>query len=56
MYLFKSSTCFEQLCAHTQGDNCINTSFQSDYTRSFINKIVLLRMSTGLFKTCTGFK
>ena len=24
MYLFKSSTCFEQLCAHPQEDNCIN--------------------------------
>jgi len=22
--LFKSSTCFEQLCAHPQEDNCIN--------------------------------
>jgi hypothetical protein len=23
--LFESSTCFEQLCAHPQEDNCINT-------------------------------
>jgi len=26
IYLFESSTCFEQLCAHPQEDNCINTS------------------------------
>ena len=25
IYLFESSTCFEQLCAHPQEDNCINT-------------------------------
>jgi len=31
--LFESSTCFEQLCAHPQEDNCINT-------------IVFLKMST----------
>jgi len=24
--LYKSSTCFEQLCAHPQGDNCIDTA------------------------------
>jgi hypothetical protein len=24
--LFESLTCFEQLCAHSQGDNCINTT------------------------------
>ena len=24
--LFESSTCFEQLCAHHQEDNCINTT------------------------------
>ena len=24
--LFESSTCFEQLCAHPQKDNCINTT------------------------------
>jgi len=24
IYLFESSTCFEQLCAHPQEDNCIN--------------------------------
>jgi len=24
--LFESSTCFEQPCAHTQEDNCINTT------------------------------
>jgi hypothetical protein len=24
--LFESSTCFEQLCAHLQDDNCINTT------------------------------
>jgi hypothetical protein len=24
--LFESSTCFEQLCAHPQEDNCINTT------------------------------
>jgi len=24
--LFESSTCFEQLCAHTQEDKCINTT------------------------------
>jgi len=29
---------------------------QSDYTRSCIHTIVLLRMSTGLFETCRGFK
>jgi hypothetical protein len=29
---------------------------QSDYTRSCINKIVLLRMSTVLLETCRGFK
>jgi len=23
--LFESSACFEQLCAHPQGDNCMNT-------------------------------
>jgi len=26
IHLFKSSTCFEQLCAHPQEDNCINTT------------------------------
>jgi len=26
LYLFESSTCFEQLCAHPQEDNCINTT------------------------------
>jgi hypothetical protein len=26
IYLFKSSTCFEQLRAHPQEDNCINTA------------------------------
>jgi hypothetical protein len=25
--LFESSTCFEQLCAHPQEDNCMNTIF-----------------------------
>jgi len=25
--LFESSTCFEQLCAHPQEDNCIDTTF-----------------------------
>jgi len=29
---------------------------QSDYTRSCINTIVPLRMSTQLLETCTGFK
>jgi hypothetical protein len=29
---------------------------QSDYTRCRINIIVLLRMSTGLLRTCRGFK
>jgi hypothetical protein len=29
---------------------------QSDYTRSCINTIVHLRMSTELLKTCRGFK
>jgi len=29
---------------------------QSDYTRSCINTIVLLKMSTKLLKTCRGFK
>jgi len=24
--LFESSTCFEQLCAYPQEDNCINTT------------------------------
>jgi len=24
--LFESSTCFEQLCAHPQEDNCIDTT------------------------------
>ena len=24
--LFESSTCFEQICAHPQEDNCINTT------------------------------
>ena len=80
--------CFEQLCAHPQEDNCMNTTsgiitlkisewskitkitrthrgcnaatmycsyfsnfrpltyFQSDYTRSCIHTIVLLKMST----------
>jgi len=28
----------------------------SDYTRSCINTIVLLRMSTELLETCRGFK
>ena len=71
--LFESCTCFEQLCAHPQEDNRINTTFgiitvlvavryegqeflldlhtrrpltQSDYTRSCVHTIVLLRMST----------
>jgi len=30
--------------------------FQSDYTRSCINTIVLLKMSTELLKTWRGFK
>jgi len=25
--LFESSTCLEQLCAHPQEDNCINTTY-----------------------------
>jgi len=29
---------------------------QSDYTRSCIHTIVLLRMSTQLLETCRGFK
>jgi len=29
---------------------------QSDYTRSCINTVVLLRMSTELLETCRGFK
>jgi len=29
---------------------------QSDYTRSCINPIVLLRMSAELLETCRGFK
>jgi len=29
---------------------------QSDYTRSCINTIVLLRMSTKVLETCKGFK
>jgi len=29
---------------------------QSDYTRSCINTIVLLRISTQLLETCRGFK
>jgi len=29
---------------------------QSDYTRSCINTIVLLKMNTKLLETCTGFK
>jgi len=29
---------------------------QSDYTRSCIHTIVLLRMSTSLLETCRGFK
>jgi len=72
--LFESSTCFEQVCAHPQEDNCMNTTTgivnlyywpsgmqvkmvhldlhtgrqltHSDYTRSCIYTIVLLRMST----------
>jgi len=32
------------------------TYFQSDYTRSCIHTVVLLRMSTKLFETCRGFK
>jgi hypothetical protein len=57
--LFESSTCFEQLCAHPQEDNCIATNSgitHSDYTRSCINTIVLLRISTVLLETCRGFK
>jgi len=69
IHLFESSTRFEQLCAHPQQDNCINTTSvlvavrytgrpltQSDYTRSCIHTIVLLRMSTQLLETCRGFK
>jgi hypothetical protein len=26
VYLFESSKCFEQLCAHPQEDSCINTT------------------------------
>jgi len=26
IYLFESSTCFEQLCAHPHEDNCMNTT------------------------------
>jgi len=29
---------------------------ESDYTRSCINTLVLLKMSTELLKTCRGFK
>ena len=67
--LFESSTCLEQLCAHPQEDNCINTTSvlvavrytgrpltQSNYTRSCINTIVLLKMSEELLETCRGFK
>jgi hypothetical protein len=67
IWLFQSSTCFELLCAHPQEDSCINTTSgilrytgrpltQSDYTRSCIDTVVLLRMSTDLLETCTGFK
>ena len=26
IFLFECSTCFEQLCAHPQEDNCMNTT------------------------------
>jgi len=73
LHLFESSVCFEQLSAHPQKDNCMNTASgiitvlvavrytgrpltQSDYTRSCIHTIVLLRMSTELLETSRGFK
>jgi hypothetical protein len=72
MCLFESSTSFEQLYAHPQEDNCINTTSgvvtlvlvavrytgrpltHTDYTRSCIHTIVLLRTSTELLETCKG--
>jgi len=45
--------------AHTVPDNVRYTGrplTQSDYTRSCINTIVLLRTSTELLETCRGFK
>jgi len=32
------------------------TCFQTDYSRSFINTVVLLRTSTEWLETCRGFK
>jgi hypothetical protein len=59
MCLFKSSTCFELLCAHPHEDNCINTTSGKItvlvavwYARAYRTyqmlyyTIVLLRMST----------
>jgi hypothetical protein len=82
--LFELSTCFVQLCAHPQEDNCMNTTSgiitlrkwpsgmeikmkhlalhigwpltQTDYTRSCIHTIVLLRMSTQLLEIYREFK
>ena len=67
----QSSTCFKQTRAHHQEVSCINTSSgivplcqwpsglsltEGDYTRSCINTIDLLMMSTCLLETCRGLK
>ena len=53
--LFESSTRFEQLCAHPQEDNCINTTSGiitlkiSDHSRIFrviIPEIVFIQLSS----------
>jgi hypothetical protein len=41
--LFESSTCFEQLCAHPQEDNCINTTYHKLHS---FKKPIHIRLTT----------
>jgi hypothetical protein len=47
---------YVRLCSSYFSNFRPHNCFQSDYTRSCINTIVLLMMSTELLETCTGFK
>jgi len=55
--LFASSTCFEQLCAHPQEDNCINTTSSmislktSEWSK--ITKLARIQRSCIVHKTVT---
>jgi len=48
--LFESSTCFEQLCAHPQEDNCVNTT--SDIITLKISEWSKITKITRIYRGC----